>query len=57
MTDFVLPKIFFVLRTELSVLVLTSSSVNEINDLQRTRTDNSVLLVRPPKWQKPLFSI
>jgi len=52
MTDFVLPKIFLVLRTKLSVLVLTSSSPNEIKGLQRTRTNNHVLLVRPQNLLK-----
>ena len=49
MTDFVLPEIFLVLRTKLSVLVLTSSSANKIKGLQGTRTNNHVLLPRPPE--------
>jgi hypothetical protein len=52
MTDFVLPKIFLVLRTKSSVLGLTSSSPNEIRGLQRTRTNNHVLLVRPQNLHK-----
>ena len=51
MTDFVLLKIFLVLRTKLSVLVLTSSSTNEINELQRTRTNNasSLFVLKIPR--------
>jgi hypothetical protein len=52
MTDFVLPKTLFVLRTKLFVLVLCLSSSNEINDLQRTRTNRRVLLVRPRNREK-----
>lgn len=52
MTDFVLPKILFVLRTKLFVLVHCLSSPNEINDLQRTRTNRQVLLVRPLNQEK-----
>jgi len=52
MTDFVLPKILFVLRTKLFVLVHCLSSLNEINDLQRTRTNRRVLFVRPRNREK-----
>lgn len=49
MTDFVLPSVLSVLRTDRSVLVLPKSSLNEIKGLQRSRTEASVLFVSPQK--------